>query len=450
MKDNLELGDLEIDIFKMMHLDRAFLVKMIINLKPEYFESTLLQKLFKIYKGYFDRYSNTPTRKITDDLLIKSNVDKTTADAYLDRIFVNATLDPKERDYLVDEVVTFAKQARMKEAVMESIGLLEKNDFAGINEKVRNALLFNLDVNVGYDLYDVDERYRSLKLSLDNRVPTGYAQLDRVLVGGWAKKELYAVMGPPGIGKSVFLPNFGLKALLNGLNVIHYTLEMSEDRLGMRYDACASNIAMNMLMSSPDEIKQKYETIKKVTQAHLKMKEYPTSLASILDFEANIEQFRLMSFVPDMLIVDYGDIMRSTRKTNNLYEEQGWIFRELRGLAVKTNTIIITATQSNRDSMAADGGTKEIIGMNQTADSMEKNRILDALFSITQTPQEKDAGRINLWVAKNRNGESGIYCEFLINYSNMQIKEVSMGQTAPQSTSAKGGKDDAETEDSLL
>src|SRR5208337_4461842 len=104
MKDHLELGDLEIDIFKMMHLDRAFLVKMMINLKPEYFESTLLQKLFTIYKRYFDRYSSTPSRKIADDMLTKINVDKTTSDAYLDRILVNAVLDIKERDYLIDEV----------------------------------------------------------------------------------------------------------------------------------------------------------------------------------------------------------------------------------------------------------------------------------------------------------------------------------------------------------
>jgi replicative DNA helicase len=175
-------------------------------------------------------------------------------------------------------------------------------------------------------------------------------------------------------------------------------------------------------------VRKKYDVIKKLTTSHLKLKEFPTSMASVLDIEAHLEQLKLYEeFEPDVIIVDYGDIMRSTRKTNNLYEEQGWIFRELRGLAVKRNIVVITATQTNRDSFDSEGGTKEIIGMEKTADSMEKNRILDALFSITQKRQEKDQGKINLWVAKNRNGESSTILEFLINYHNMQIKEALLG-----------------------
>ena len=49
--------------------------------------------------------------------------------------------------------------------------------------------------------------------SIENKVTTGYAQLDKILGNGWAKRELYCVMGPPGFGKSIFLPNFGIKAL---------------------------------------------------------------------------------------------------------------------------------------------------------------------------------------------------------------------------------------------
>ena len=227
---------------------------------------------------------------------------------------------------------------------------------------------------------------------------------------------------------SIFLPNFGIKSLLGGLNVVHYTLEMSEERLGMRYDAITSGLIMKELNGHPDEIKKKYDTIQKITKARLKMKEFPTGMASVMDIEAHLENLKLHEdFVPDVLIVDYGDIMRSSHKAANLYEEQGWIFREMRGLAVKKNVIVITATQSNRDSLGADGATKEIIGMNNTADSMEKNRIIDALFTITQTRSEKDSGQINLYAAKNRNGESNVYCQFNINYGNMKITEALLG-----------------------
>jgi replicative DNA helicase len=181
---------------------------------------------------------------------------------------------------------------------------------------------------------------------------------------------------------------------------------------------------------------------KKITNSHLKLKEFPTSMASIFDIEAHLDSLKTFEeFEPDILIIDYGDIMKSTRNTKSTYEEQGWIFRELRGLAIKRNLVIITATQTTRDSLTSDGGTAEVIGMDKAADSMEKNRILDVLFSITQSRQEKDDGAINLWVAKNRNGKSSTFLEFLINYKNFQIKEQNalMG--------GKGGKGNGDDED---
>ena len=206
---------------------------------------------------------------------------------------------------------------------------------------------------------------------------------------------------------------------------------MSEERLGMRYDAISTGMIMKELNMHPDEIKKKYDTIKKITKTRLKMKEFPTGMASVMDIESHLENLKLHEdFVPDMIIVDYGDIMRSAHKAANLYEEQGWIFRELRGLAVKKDMIVITATQSNRDSLGSNGDTKEMIGMNNTADSMEKNRIIDALFTITQTRSEKDSGQINLYAAKNRNGESNVYAQFNINYGNMQIKEKLLGNNS--------------------
>lgn len=231
---------------------------------------------------------------------------------------------------------------------------------------------------------------------------------------------------------SIFLPNFGFHALRNGKNVIHYSMEMSEARVGQRYDSIASSIYTKQLQDNRDEIKESYDTLKKVTSTRLRIKEFPTGMASILDLEAHMEELKLHeNFTPDVVIVDYGDIMRSTRKTNNNYEEQGWIYRELRGLAVKKNIAVITASQATRDSLKGDGGSAENIGMDKMADSMEKNRILDALFSIIQTKREKEDGVINLWTAKNRNGEAAKTLQFKINYRNFRITESLLGVAKP-------------------
>ena len=442
MNDKLELGDLEIDIFKMMHLDRSFAILMVDHLKDSYFDSAILGKVFKIYEQFFKKHNKLPNRDIVESIISQLGIDKKKTDPYFDQIFLpkdQIDIDVAEKDYVVDEVIKFAKRARMVEAINQSIDLIEKDEFDKIVSIMKDALIFNLDINLGFDLYDVDARYQKIAESLANKITTGYAQIDKVLGGGWAKRELYCVMGPPGFGKSIFLPNFGIKALLNGLNVVHYTLEMSEERLGMRYDAIATGMVMKELDAHPDEIKRKYDTIKKITKSKLKIKEFPTGMASVLDLESHLENLKLHEdFIPDVIIVDYGDIMRSSHKAANLYEEQGWVFRELRGLAVKKDAVLITATQANRDSLSNDGATKEIIGMQNTADSMEKNRIIDVLFTITQTKSEKDNGQINLYAAKNRNGESNVYAQFNINYSNMQIKEALLGNNSSGNTQNSG------------
>jgi len=429
MKDKLDLGDLEVNILKLMQNDRSFLLKMLKSIKRDYFESEINSKVFEIYNTIFNRLNKTPTKEIISQILSKKGISKDMYSVILDRVFNTNPLDPAEKEYITEEVISFAKRARMKEAIIQSIDHLEKDEFETINTKVKEALMFNLDINVGYDLFDIDERYLNLATSHDNKITTGFPQFDKALDGGFARKELYSFMGPPGIGKSIFLPNCGFKALINGMNVVHYSLEMSEDRIGMRYDAIASGITMNILGDNKDEVVEAYNKVKMVTKTHLKIKEFPTGMASVLDIESHLEQLKLHDdFEPDIIFVDYGDIMRSMHKSANTYEEQGWVFRELRGLAVKKNIAVITATQANRDSMSSTGaGTKEIIGMGNTADSMEKNRILDGLFSIVQSQKEKEDGSINLYMAKNRNGAANIYINFLINYNTMTIKDPSTG-----------------------
>lgn len=602
MSDKLKLGELEFEIFKIANNDRPFLVKVLAHLNKKFFDSTLLSKTFVIYKLFFEKFGKPPTKKILKRELEKAGEDNEKIDKHIEYIFEEQeTISAEEREYIVDKVTSLAKRKNIEEAVFQITDILAKEedlgdeDFGTMETKFRDALKYSMNVDIGWDLFDIDERYQAILDAVTEKITTGFNQIDHVLDGGVAKKELVAFQAPPGVGKcsvydseieieidtddplyqkvkhlfdgyktisrvkigdlveslgainegddvsvdstlkvnspfgyrgiesvhktqlnpewevetesgkktivadkhrletrngwfdesnnrywtfaeelksgdeiytkdgwekvvkcefngkhsamydlqvadthsyyaddihghnTIWLVNLGFNFLKHGYNVVHYTLEMSEERLGLRYDGVASNIALRELTSNIDEVKAKYKTLKKITKSHLKLKEFPTSLASIYDIEAHLEHLKLQeNFIPDALIVDYGDIMKSTRTTKNLYEEQGWIFRELRGLAVKQNVAVVTATQSNRGALKEDGGTSDLIGMDKTADSMEKNRILDVLFSVTQSVQDKNDGRLNLWVAKNRNGEANKMLEFLINYRNMKISEINL------------------------
>jgi replicative DNA helicase len=233
---------------------------------------------------------------------------------------------------------------------------------------------------------------------------------------------------------TIWLVNFGAQFLMRGYNVMHYSMEMSEERLGLRYDAVISNIAVKELQKVTDadqvDLKKAYQKLKMTTQSHLKMKEFPTGAASVLDLEAHLDEMELYhSFRPDVIITDYGDIMRATKSTKSTYEEQGQIFRELRALAIKREAVGLTATQSNRESFGEKGSTKDAIGMQNLADSIEKARILDGLFAIQQSEKDrtdidaKGYSKIGLWIIKNRNGANQVHSKFKIKYDTMRIIE---------------------------
>lgn len=429
----LDIGDMQVDIFRMCNQDKPFLVKMMAHLQKEFFIGKMFIKAFMLYKIYFEKYQKAPTEKIFKNELVKAGEDQASVDKMAIEIFGQAHLDLGEKQYITDLVVMHARKQRIKEAIERGYDTVEDGDeftddkFQEILYNLKESVKFSIDTDLGVDLFDIDMRYDKIKANMGEKITSGYDQIDHFTSGGFARKELVAIQAPPGIGKTIWLVNLGFNMLKYGYNVVHYSMEMGEERLGLRYDGIASGVNIKSLEKAEgiEDVKKAYKKVKMVTQTHLKMKEFPTGAASAYDLEAHLDELELYDdFKPDVVIVDYGDIMKSTRNTKSTYEEQGWIFRELRALAIKKNCVVITATQSRRDALNDDGGTKDIIGMDQVADSMEKNRILDLLFSVQQTREEKDEGKINLWIAKNRNGESNKRMEFLINYRIMAVTEI--------------------------
>ncbi len=430
--EKLDMGDMIVDIFRMCNQDKPFLVKMMAHLENTFFESKLFAKAFTLYKVYFEKYQKAPTEKVFKTELVKTGEKEATVDVVIQQIFNQSILNQGEKSYITDLVVMHSRKQRMKQAIESAYDNVEEGDFTDdkfhdILTNMKESVKFSIDTNLGVDLFDIDERYNKIALAMGDKISTGFAQLDQFTGGGFARKELVAVQAPPGIGKTIWLVNLGFKFLIGGYNVVHYSMEMGEERLGLRYDGVSSGVNISSLqkLEGLDDVKKAYKRVKMLTKTHLKLKEFPTGAASVYDIEAHLDELELYhDFKPDVIICDYGDIMKSTRNTKSTYEEQGWIFRELRALAIKRECAVLTATQSRRDALAEDGGTKDIIGMDQVADSMEKNRILDILFSVQQSREEKDEGKINLWIAKNRNGASNKRMEFLINYRIMKISEI--------------------------
>jgi replicative DNA helicase len=235
-----------------------------------------------------------------------------------------------------------------------------------------------------------------------NCVPTGLNELDKkdILNGGLGKGELGCIVANTGVGKSHFLVSLGANALKNNLNVLHYTFELSEASVGVRYDSNLCDMESNQIIDRKDEVIEQY----KANQlGRLIIKEFPTNSATVYTLRSHMERLDVKGFKPDLVVIDYADIMRSTRQYDSLRHELKLVYEELRGLGSERGFPIWTASQSNKE-----GATSDIIDLGNMSEAYSKAMVCDVVLSISRKAHEKATGFGRLYVAKNRAGRDGL------------------------------------------
>jgi len=223
-------------------------------------------------------------------------------------------------------------------------------------------------------------------------------------------------VAPTGVGKSHFLVHLGAAALRIGKNVLHYTLELSESAVGIRYDSNLCNIPSNQVIDNKEKIKQKYEESE---FGRLIIKEYPTGSASVMTIRNHIEKLSMKGFVPSVILIDYADIMRSTRQYDSLRHELKLIYEELRNLAGEMNVPVWTASQSNKE-----GSEKDVVGLTNMGESYAKAQVADVVLTLSRKETEKSTGMARLFVAKNRAGRDGLLFPVKIDTSKSKLQVV--------------------------
>ena len=244
-------------------------------------------------------------------------------------------------------------------------------------------------------------------------ISTGWPEVDAITHQGLGKGELGVVIAPTGAGKSMALVHLGAQAVKAGKNVVYYTLELAETVIGSRFDSCITKVPLNDLRMFKEEIYEKVQMI----EGKLIVKEYPTKSASTNTLKAHLEKLKNRDFKPDMILVDYGDLLRPSSNLREKRHELETIYEQLRGLAQEFECCIWTASQTNRSGLNA-----EVITMESISEAFNKCFVADFIFSISRTPEDKklDTGRI--FIAKNRNGADGIVFPIKMSTRNVSIE----------------------------
>lgn len=398
----------------------------------DYFELKYLRFLAEKYFAYSKKYKVFPTLPmlvtiIRDDL--KTGSDALLRDQIIDYLTkVRANPMTNDMQFAKEKALDFCRKQALKQALETAVDQMQAEKYESIVETIKRAVTVGTTPAVGHDFFnELDARFTKLKR---DTIPTGIPELDHkdILNGGSGKGELLCVVGGSGAGKSHFLTMIGANALKDGRNVLHYTFELSETAVGIRYDSNLCEIDASDVLDSKDNVKSSYESM---NLGRLFIKEYPTNTASIFTIRAHIERLELKGFKPDVIVIDYADIMRSTRQFDSLRHELKLVYEELRGLAMELKIPIWTASQSNKE-----GANAEVIDMTNMSEAYGKAMICDFIVSISRKTHEKSTGWGRLYVAKNRAGRDGLLFPVQINTARSKFT-INGSALLPEEASAQ-------------
>jgi replicative DNA helicase len=349
-------------------------------------------------------------RTQTDDY--SSSIIKQVID-FMARIKSNAIGD-EDQEYVMEKSLDFCKKQKLKEAILKSVGLLQSQSFEQIQKVINDAMNLGADNNHGHDYHkDVLDRF---ELKMRNPVSTAWDEIDSITKGGLGKRELGVVVAPTGAGKSMALAHLGAMAVVKGKTVVHYTLELADTVVGQRYDSCITGIRLQDLMSMKESILGVIEHI----PGQLIIKEYPTKSATTRTLNTHLEKLRQKGIEPDMVIVDYADLLKPTAtgfKSQELRHSLGNLYEELRGIAQTWDIPVWTASQTNRSGLNA-----EVITMESISEAFSKCFVADFICSISRTMEDKTENKGRMFVAKNRNGIDGVVYPMEIDTAKVHLR----------------------------
>jgi|TARA_R110000824_G_scaffold171_1_gene625 hypothetical protein len=380
-------------------------------LNPSMFDSDSNKWLVKSVVDYYYEYKKQPTLEVIkykideiDDGVLKSGVvDK------LREVWKN--IEATDLEFVQSETLDFCKNQTLKSAILDSVDLLENKDYDGIKSIIDEAMKAGTTRDLGHDyITSLEDR---LAESARVTVKTPWDVINEVMDGGLGAGELGVIVAPAGIGKSWTLQAIGASTIKENKTVVHYTLELNENYVGLRYDSIFSGVTTSNIKYYKDEVTNKISKL----PGKLLIKYFPTKAASVQTLASHLKQIEISGVNIDMVVVDYADILMPTGNFKEKRHALGNIYEDLRGLAGELEIPIWTASQANRSALEED-----VIGADKVAEDYSKVMTADFVMSMSRKVEDKIANTGRFHVIKNRFGIDGITYPATINTNIGQVQ----------------------------
>lgn len=240
-------------------------------------------------------------------------------------------------------------------------------------------------------------------------IPTGFERLD-YMTSGLQEADLVIVAARPGLGKTSLCLNIAAHAAIdNDASVGIFSLEMTKEQLMLRMLSMKAIVSYSNIRSGYIKDEDLEKLVKAAEEfSHAKLYIDDTPAISVLEIRAKARRQKRDKGL-DLIIVDYLQLMRGTRRTETREREIAEISGSLKALAKELRVPVIAVSQLSRQTEARSDRRPQLADLRESG-AIEQDADL-VLFihradAYRKTPEEKD-GIAELIIGKQRNGPTG-------------------------------------------
>lgn len=425
---------LDLDFFETVLLfnalgDQEYLSSIIGYIDSSLFHDKAIGKVMSRLSDFFLERGTVPTLTEIKSRLSSEEDRKALAEV---KPKLSQIEGPFNKDELFHNTEKFLKERFVYKTILDVAEKVSDQSFKLEEVLVEFEKAYNISLkeNLGHWYFDdIDKHVKDL-VEIYKPIPTGWKFFDDKTEGGLFPKTLVVFAGQVNVGKSIVLGNITTNMLMANKNVLLISLEMSEFMYSKRISSQLTQIPHNDLKTYTEELKDQINHLKKTIDGNLIVKEFPPKSVTVRHIDSYITKLKHKGFTPDIVVIDYVNLIHPIAKNLNSYESVKEICEHLRGLAFKYDIPIVSATQLNRGSFntASPGmeGISESIGLAATC---------DVICSLWQEEEDRELGIINMGFQKNRFGPNFGSAAFKCNYNTLTLKETNSDYFASDDSS---------------
>lgn len=401
------------------------------KLKPTHFSTNYLRWTFTKLMNWYGKYREPPKIGYFKNELAKHGAiddDEKARWFSLIRGVYRRSVSEGDRLYAIEDLIRHAAKQELVKVIENALDKIEADEIEDAINSLNASMsvkIYEKDYSISNHFAAFGDRQKSRKERKENPEKISHIRFPwRTInhhVRGIAPGEVATIAALTNVGKSIVLMLCGKKAYIDGRNVLHITIEDTEELIAQRYDSAFLGVNYDDLRDYelPDyvlkRIDLRMQDYQKRKGERLRVAKTIPKKTSIITIEKIIKELEADGFFTDFLIVDYADVMIPTEKQEMFRLDQTAVYWDLKTLAGQRKIPVLTATQVAKEYIKRKAYAEGL------SEAYDKARILNLILTLNQ--YDEHSRELLFHVAKNRDGKKGQDVEMVSTFEMMRLEE---------------------------